>query len=204
MLRLLLRLIPFPLAVLVLLVAIAPALGTPRVHEATWISGFRACALPCWATITPGRTPFDEAATRLRAVLPSFSQIGTSTSQINVSTAAASGGVTGFLLYIDGVVGYMRLFAALPAGEMVRQLGTPDCVWLEQSDTSGIVQVVYWETETLSVGAMFQVNDRVTWTPETRTTNLWMDTTGRACDGELALRWIGFAPLRRYAAQAGV
>jgi hypothetical protein len=185
-----------------LLIALMPTLGE-RLPDNHAIShpGFQTCTLPCWSNITPGQTPFYEALPLLRASLPAdVSRIAEGGTQINFWTREGDHLFSGFLFYVRGYVGYIRLYVRLSIGELVARLGVPDCVWLETTYTGEEIMVLYWEQDGVLMGAMVTMIRHERWRPATETTNLWMDTSSHACDQRHAVAWIGFAPLRRYKA----
>lgn len=190
------------LAVTVLLPCVAAAGVMPSlsaglpVHPSVVDIGFRDCHLPCWADIQPGQTSFADAGERLRKALPRVgTRIDRSMSEVMFWTrdVALPGG---FYTEAAGQVGYLRLYVTLPIGELIRRLGTPDCIWLAESYTNQTVHVVYWEDEGTLTGAML-LPQAGGWGPMTLTTNLWMDTTSTACNQPEAVAWAGFVPLWR-------
>lgn len=188
----------------VLAISLARLRGESLPDRAPWIDiGFSACALPCWANIRVGQTPFDlnQLIPALANILPAEqTRMLLSGSQINLWVDDGEQELmSGFIYYSGGVIGDMRLNIAQPVGQLVRRLGTPDCTWIEQADST-LRLVLYWEREGVSSGAMIDLGAHQRLAPETMTISLWMSATSSACDRAQARPWLGFANRLRYIA----
>lgn len=190
-------------------------IGSRYSSEATqWAAlGFTHCALPCWAGMTPGETPFDTTQIAYQ-VVQTFRDPSTnlvlSGSQINFWTRAADPQqpLTGLIFYTDreyagGVIGDIRLSFSLPIWQLIANLGEPDCVWTEATmgPQSRRVLAVYWEDgDGVSIGTLLAVDARGSWHPATHIDSFWISVTSSACDQPEATPWMGFASFFRYIA----
>ncbi len=196
--RLTLRLLPACL----LLCAVVPVFGArqlPR-SEAWEQFGFDYCKLPCFAGITPGVTPFNGIAQLLLWHIPVIDpSLIASGSAINFWARLPTQQLGGLMRYERGTVGEMRFNGSLPVGEMVAELGSPDCILPNTQGDPDRLTVIFWERSGVSIGALIA--------PDQRTINLnadalalWLRAIAPGDDCSLwgALPWRGFAPLWRY------
>ena len=181
-----------------LIIAAATAFGARRPDRIPWPdAGFRACDLPCWSHITPGRTAFSEVVPLLNRTLPSDARLLVSGSQVDFWTQAADAPFYGYLYDAHGAVRTMTMHVELPVGQLLQRLGAPGCVWTEEGNTGDQALTVYWETPTGMIAASVLVN-RNHWGPNTRTQTLLVAEPYPAC-GRDAIQWRGFAPYTHYA-----
>jgi hypothetical protein len=204
MLRVYLRFIAAGCLLGALAIWLAAERGESLPDRAAWVDlGFSSCALPCWGDIIVGETAFDInlLVSKLIAVLPvEQTRMVSSTSQINLWVMEGDQTpLSIFLYYTNGIVGDLRLVVAQPIGQLVRRLGTPDCTWIE--DSGGWLRLmVYWETRSISTGAMIDMGGQQRLSPETPIISMWISATSSACDQQQARPWFGFANRQRYLA----
>ncbi len=173
--------------------------GHPPADDQSWQHfGFAACALPCFAGITPGQTPFD-SVTRLlmhhvQSIDPRMINGGAS---INFWAQSKSQLLHGLIRYDGGMVGEMQFNVALPLTEIVTELGTPDCLLPSSSRTSPVT-VVFWQRQQVSIAAVLDP-DRRAINLNANTLALWLNATqANDCSRSGALPWRGFAPIWDY------
>ena len=201
MLRFIGRLAVYMLVGLVLPVAILLAVGQGRALAPPSYPGAAACALPCWAGITPDHTRTEDAYALLAASLSleeaafTFRQI---TNEIRFE-AAAEQPVSGVIYDDRGVIAEVQLMLELPLGWLVAELDSPQCARSTQMlDGRDIVQLS-WVTEDYYIGATTILPQTETLQPATRTTVLSLSRAYPICEATTQHPWQGFAPAWRYA-----
>lgn len=195
--RLLLRLLPLLLA---LCVAV-PVFGGRQIETGQgWADfGFDGCALPCYAGITPGVTPFDEIYPLLIDNVPMLDRrMIASGSALNFWAWTPSQRLSGLIRYDRGLVGEMRLNAIVPVAAVMTELGAPDCILPNTRGEPERMTVIFWERGQVSIGAVLEPSQhRINLNGDTLA--LWLHT---AVPGDCSLRgalpWQGFAPLWTY------
>ncbi len=186
------------LVVWALTIAVLVPLSARLPNRAPWPdAGFRACELPCWSNITPGQTAFSEVVPLLTNTLPSNARLLVSGSQVDFWTQTGETPFYGYLYYSKGSVGNMSMHVELTIGEMIRRLGAPGCVYLEQVDSGEKLFAVYWESSAGMVGVLIPVSDN-RWGPNNQTSTLFLGSPQAACSRDKAAAWLGFAPYARY------
>lgn len=195
--RLLARLLPLILALCV----VVPVFSGRHDSAAEWQAfGFGACALPCYAGITPGVTPFDAIQPLLMENVPRLDRrmIG-SGSALNFWATIPSQQLSGLIRYESGLVGEIQLNVVLPLTALITELGTPDCILLSASGEPGHNTVIFWERGVVSIGAVLERNQRrININGDARALWLRIAVPGD-CSLRGALPWQGFAPLWTYA-----
>ncbi len=181
-----------------LALAVVPALSARLPDQTPWPdAGFRACALPCWSNITPGQTPFSQVVPLLNHTLPPDSRLLVSGSQVDFWTQIGDRPFYGYLYYAGGSVGNLSMHVELTVGQVLRRLGAPGCVYLEEVNTGDRLIAAYWETPRGLVGVLVpMIADR--WGPKSQTTTLFLASSQPACNRDKAAAWRGFAPYSRY------
>jgi hypothetical protein len=159
--------------------------------------GFAACKLPCWAEITPGLTPFDEASQILSAQFSGLRfPMYNATTGFSFEINTTSPPVSGLLYYQGNTVAEIHLYLNLPMWYLIDIQGTPSCVSVSRSGPY-ISLSIFWERDGLSTGTLVFFEDGSTWQPVMRTRYLQMSTTP-VCDLPGMLPWLGFARAWHY------
>src|SRR5690606_25812707 len=189
------------LIITLILCSAVPALGKrATIDVPAWHAfGFAACALPCWAGITPGETSFDKAFDLLVQHVPSLNtQVLMSGAQIPFSANLADQYASGFLYYNQGEVGNIRLSVQLPLIQLIERLGTPSCYFSGESSYDGLGSLtIYWELDgVLIAGLISQGTEDVQ--PTTPVDGVAFSPDESACDLAETHPWLGFAPRWRY------
>lgn len=165
--------------------------------------GLTACALPCWAGIVPGETPFEQAPQTIADHLPiTQNRFMVSSSHINYWLTITDEPFSGLIDFERGVVSDIRINAPVPMWYMIALLGTPDCLWIgdpsiSQQDTIA----VYWQRDSLSTGAFLNFEEGTRWQPDTLMDTVWVGTEIGFCEDVGLQAWRGFAPFWRYRQQ---
>ncbi|MBI1257218.1 MAG: hypothetical protein GC204_07080 [Chloroflexi bacterium] len=172
---------------------------SPTADESWQHFGFDFCALPCFAGITPGQTPFDNVSGLLirhvQSVDPRMIAGGAS---INFWAQSKSQQLGGLVRYADGLVGEMRFNVVLPLAELISELETPDCLLANTSSEAKPVIVIFWERERVSIAAVVNA-DAQGINLDADTVALWLNAVqANDCSRSGAVRWHGFAPLWDY------
>ncbi|MBC7810241.1 MAG: hypothetical protein H7175_03800 [Burkholderiales bacterium] len=161
--------------------------------------GLTACALPCWAGIVPGETPFEQAPQTIADHLAiTQNRFTVSSSHINYWLTITDEPFSGLIDYERGVVSDIRINAPVPMWYLMALLGPPDCVWIDALSSQEDIIGVYWERDGLSTGAILNFDKGAAWQPDTLMDSVWASTQVGFCDEVGALRWRGFAPFWRY------
>lgn len=149
-----------------LALGLALALGRlqPDPDAAYWRAfGFSRCAMPCFAGITPGQTPFSDVIGRISESVPALSQqLLVSNSQVVffAEDAALQASLSGVLRYHQGQVGDIRLSVVLPLSRVLLRLGRPDCTLLYPAGAPSDLYL-YWQSGALLHWAAVSVSERV-------------------------------------------
>ena len=197
--RLLLCLLPL----IVLLCAVIPVIAARDLGENTaWrVFGFDYCSLPCFAGITSGKTPFDDASTLLvrnvEAVDPRMINSGTS---INFWARDSTQQLGGLVRNDRAQVGELRLMVILPVEEVISELGAPDCILPNTTGSPDRMTIIFWERSGISTAAVLGTD------AQNRALNLSANTLAiwlsamepNPCALRGAQAWKGFAPLWGY------
>lgn len=166
--------------------------------EAAWTRfGFEACALPCYAGMTPGETPFGETGVLLMNHVPALDpRVISSGTSLNFFARLPVQQLAGLVRYqTDGQVGEIRLNAVLPLDQVLVQLGAPDCILAAAVDRAPII---FWERGGVSVAAVLST-DANAYQPGASLFSLWLRVaTPPDCTLRGARSWQGFAPLWVY------
>jgi hypothetical protein len=199
--RLFLRMLP----VIAALCAVVPTIaGRPLDGDESWEQfGFAYCALPCFAGITPGETPYHQASRLLRQHIPVMENrmFNTGTS-INFWALTNRAELSGTALYELGMVGELRLNVPLPLDHLLTQLGAPDCILLTPPDNPRRAPVIFWIRENISIGAVLRTDLNLL-TLSGRAPALWLRSGDpNECEVRGAVPWRGFAPAWNYAQSA--
>ncbi len=202
MFRLILR---FTLPVIILcavLTALAPLVYQRDIPPTPlWdIFGFDACALPCWAGITVGTTPFSDALPSLQTNVHALSEYVVSGSQVYVWGNRVPYVFSALIAYSQGDVGSFRLTITLPPDQFITRLGMPDCVFAAgNANAQTRTNIVYWVEDHLSIGAWVRGDSEALFTSSEAIYALWVgrdDPT--ACEQKGTILWRGIAPFWRY------
>jgi hypothetical protein len=196
------RLLLFPLLFIMLILCSAvPALGKrATVDDPAWHAfGFDACALPCWAGITPGQTSFDKAFALLVQHVPTLNtQVLMSGSQIPFSASLPDQYASGFIYYSQGEVGNIRLSVQLPFVQLIERLGTPSCFFYAEGPYGTLGSLtVYWELDGVLIAGLVPPGNADV-QPTTSIDAVAFNPDEPACFQEDTLPWLGFAPRWRY------
>jgi hypothetical protein len=197
------RILPKMLVVCVLCctMVVACAARTPG-SEAAWTRfGFEACALPCYAGMTPGETPFRETGTLLINHVPALDpRVISSGTSLNFFARMTGQQLAGLVRYQSGgQVGEIRLNSVLPLDQVLMQLGAPDCILATTVDRAPII---FWERGMVSVAAVLGM-DNSAYQPGANIFSLWLRVaTPPDCTLRGARSWQGFAPLWVYQAKS--
>ncbi len=195
LLRLLLRLLPL----LALLCAVIPAVGGyPAAQDEAWQRfGFTACDLPCFAGITPGRTPFDTVSTLLVRHVPAVDpRMIAGGMSINFYARAQGQQFGGVARYDQGRVGELRLNISVPVAPLIDQLGAPACV-LSSADAEARI-VIFWKQGAITAAAVLG-SAQAALDLRGNVLALWLSAGGPdPCALRGAVPWRGFAPLWAY------
>jgi len=168
MFRFILRLSLLTFALFAASTALAPLTAQRRVEVSpAWAAyGFAACALPCWAGITVGETPFSDTVTRTAASIPALTSHTIAGSPVflwgNADPYFFSGRV-----YVGGeTVGRVELNLNLPADYLIARFGLPLCV-LSGPDlnTTTHLSAIYWTGGDWVAAAFVNGNARTLFTP---------------------------------------
>jgi hypothetical protein len=196
------RLIVRLLAVILLICTAAATLGGRALSsDESWLHfGFDFCALPCFAGITPGQTPFNNAPGlimhHIQSVDPRTIMGGAS---INFWAQSKTQLLSGLIRYDNGVVGEMHFSVILPLAELIAELGTPDCVLPNTDNAPARVPVIFWERDQVSIAAVLD-SDPEALRLSANTNAIWLNAIQvNDCSRSGAVRWRGFAPLWDYA-----
>lgn len=188
-----LALIPHVLAVLLA--------ARPRPVPPLDAPGFEACALPCWAGITPGETRTQESPQIMSAHLPDtpvvFSQIGT---QINFNTTRTERSISGSIYDDRGTVGGLRLMMRLPLWQILELLGTPACVSQQPEASAQRFVTIRWALENHSIGVTLLL-EPAEWNISAEIFSLAVFSRDAPCSSPAEISWQGFAPLWFYQAK---
>lgn len=196
--RLSLRVLPLIAA----LCAVVPAVGgRPLRPDEAWDGfGFTICDLPCFAGITPGRTPFQQTPTLLRKYIPLIqNHMFNSGLAVHFWASTPAYDLAGSTTHAYGVVDEIRLNSPVPLDHLIAELGMPDCILLGIGTTSHR-STIFWVRRQISIGAVLQGESLDL---SARVPALWMylaDPT--ECARGDTIRWRGFAPLWNYARAA--
>ena len=172
----------------------------PRTAEKS-LPGFDACQLPCWAGLVPGETAFNDAATQLRAYLPSsHTWVGQNGSIVSFSTAIEDTFLSGVAYYSRGKVGRVSTNALLSVGYLLDTLGEPDCVVLFRQIDLPSQLVLYWQREQWFVRTMLVASKSGHLNASGLAQGFAIGLDNQICN-EQSQSWLGFAPVWRYAAQ---
>lgn len=157
--------------------------------------GFAACALPCWAGIEAGQTPFVRANELIAGTLEGIShQIMVSGSQITVIARRDERRFIAQVHYNGGVAGALRLRVDLPLVDLIGTLGLPACARFNR--TIALTWFFQRDDETIIITALA---DRVSL--DGVMTEMWISPAGATCAEIDSLPWRGFAPNWIYAAR---
>ena len=196
-LRLFVRVLPL----CVLLCAAVALFGSrqPAEDDSWQRFGFTYCDLPCFAGITPGKTPFDSVSRLLiRHVQTVDPRMIASGASINFWARTKSQQFGGLVRYDQGLVGEMRFNVTLPLAQVITELGTPDCILPDSGGESDQATVIFWEREQVSIAAVLSPDPRAV-NLNADTLALWLNAVqANDCSRSGAVPWRGFAPLWDY------
>lgn len=196
--RLFLRMLPLVAA----LCAIVPAVaGRPLSASDAWEQfGFAYCALPCYAGITPGETPYHQAPGLLRQHIPVMeNRMFNTGASVNFWAVTDREELSGIARYEQGKVGELRLNAAVPLDHLLAQLGAPDCILLTPPDNPRRAPVLFWIRGDISIGAVLQALPTLV-NLSSYAPALWLRSGDPdECTIRGAVPWRGFAPTWNYA-----
>lgn len=159
--------------------------------------GFETCALPCYAGISPGETPFRGTGTLLINHVPALDpRVISSGTSLNFFARLPSQQLAGLVRYqTGGQVGEIRLNAVLPLDQVLMQLGAPDCILAATVDRAPII---FWVRGEVSVAAVLSL-DANPYKPGASVFSLWLRVAVPSdCTLRGARSWQGFAPLWVY------
>jgi hypothetical protein len=204
LLKIMLRLFAFLLIACVLICGALTAFAgrQPDPDESWQHFGFATCALPCFAGITPGQTPFQSVQQLLiRHVQSVDPRMIASGASINFWARSKSQQFGGLVRYNEGRVGEMRFNVVLPLAEIITELGTPDCLLPNTSTDPDRVTVIFWEREQVSIAAVLAPDPRAI-NLNANTLALWLNPVqANDCSRSGAVSWRGFAPMWDYLRQ---
>lgn len=194
-----------PIYFLTLLLTVGSVLAskdTPQPDTEYWSQfGFNACAMPCFAGITPGETPFNNAATLVANYLPALrQQILVSSSQAIFfgEDSATGASLTGIARYIGGKVGEIRLTLTRTLVDVLLRFGSPDCT-LAYPPGNAEYLYLYWEDEGSVFWASVTVNSYVDFESQVFTITSTTLEDAAVCSSNTATEpWRGFAPMWVY------
>ncbi|MCC6801576.1 MAG: hypothetical protein IT319_01730 [Anaerolineae bacterium] len=200
--RLSLRLLPL-IAVLCAVVPSAGGRSLPA-DEAWENFGFTICDLPCFAGITPGRTPFQQSPSLLRRNIPIIqNRMFNSGTVVHFWASTPDYELAGFTRQISGVVDEIHLTLPLPLDHLIATLGMPDCL-IPVNNASSRRATIFWTRRQVSIGAVLQGDSR-SFDLNARVPAVWMHPADPSeCEQSSAVRWRGFTPLRDYLQAANV
>lgn len=179
-------------------------LATRAAPPSITLPGFAACALPCWAGITPGQIPYRMALRVLADHLPDMTlDFEPGLSQVNfVAQAPAANPFYGAIYEDRGQVGGLRLEVRLPVWHLIAQLGRPRCVAVHRTVTlSTRIANIYWQSGEIYIWGFLAFEDGIQWGPDSHTTSLFILHSDDPCAQPGVAGWRGFAPLRLYEAE---
>lgn len=186
-----------------LLAALALAAGRalPDADAAYWRAfGLARCALPCFAGITPGETPFSDVVERIRESVPALSQqllVSNSQAVFFAEDSALQTSLSGVVRYHQGSVGEIRLSLYLPLSSIVLRYGRPDCALLYPSAAPSELYL-YWQSGALLYWASVGISDRVRLSSPVYTLASTALEPPDVCQTRPEIRlWRGFAPVQR-------
>lgn len=193
--RLSLRVLPL----IVVLCAVVPAAGGRALHpDEAWEGfGLTICSLPCYAGLTPGRTPFQQTPSLLRQNVPLIQNHMFNTGLVvHFWAETPAYELAGFVRHISGVIDEVHLDSPLPLDHLIAELGMPNCV-IPGASTSLRRSTLFWTRGHISIAAVmrgdsFDLNARVP--------AMWIyPANPPACERDDAVRWRGIVPLDEYA-----
>jgi hypothetical protein len=192
--------LPMLIAFAVMCFAVPALFRQPLSDPPGWSDlGFDVCALPCWAGITPGETPFADAFDLLVAHVPTLTtRVLVGNVQINFSASSPEQVVNGSISEQQRRVRHVQIHLELPFIQLVSRLGMPDCFsYVPDPLGTGEGIVTHWVTGRALVSALvlFQ-NDHMRLTTPIRSLGVSADNT--ICDQADRIDWIGFAAPWRY------
>lgn len=187
--------------VLAILCGAVRAFGArPYTDDPDWTAfGFAACALPCWAGITPGETEFPQAYDLLLKHVPGLrTRVLLNGVQINFTAQSDRQPAGGLVSNVQGFADIITLSLQLPLGQLVSRLGTPDCYFNTPNapDPWGEMTVVWQMDHTVLTANLARSTEAVGLS--TPIQSLVLRTANAICAEDDALPWIGFAPRWRY------
>ncbi|MBL8130579.1 MAG: hypothetical protein JNL42_01870 [Anaerolineae bacterium] len=160
--------------------------------------GFEACVLPCYAGLTPGRTPFADAAALLTANIPLLTRhmlIDARTLRFEVEAPNAH--LTGVVSNENGRVGSVQLRGIFSVRGLLADFGAPNCILAGSPSDAGGLHYLVWQIDGLLLRAAVDAQPRLL-ALDQESDGLWIGAGGsEACTGDL-LPWHGFAPAWHY------
>lgn len=176
------------------LIVVAVGRRTPYAPTGWELIGLSACALPCWAGITPGDTAFLDAPRVLADHLPAMRRLLISPSQLNLWISDRAVELSAFIHYRQARVGLIEVETAVQVGDLIARYGSPACARMDVP--SGIL-VLYWlSLDAEGFGVWLNTTEWARVRLDLTTSSLFAgDLRGACADAE---RWQGFAPLSRY------
>lgn len=166
------------------------------------LPGFDACALPCWAGMTPGETLYADAPRLIGEHISGATlNFERGFAQINFTMQAPGTNPIFGSIYDDrGQVGGVRLDGVIPLWLLLEQAGRPRCVSSSQALTSNARVInVYWQMGDIYLWSFtaFAATDR--FHPASPAISLFILHSEDPCIQPDAQAWRGFAPLWVYA-----
>lgn len=203
MLQTMLRLL-IPLCLLTALMAAGAIFAgqtNPELDEKYWSDfGFDACAMPCFAGITPGQTLFTDATALIARYIPTLNEqiLISSTQAIFFAEAEdAPDRLTGIARYAQGKVGEISLTLARPLFSVLLRFGRPDCALAYPTGNAEYLYL-YWEDGALRYWASVAVADSVHFNSPVFTINSSSEERSICSTNTDTRSWRGFAPVWVY------
>jgi hypothetical protein len=184
-------------ALAVLAVQVAAQVALPG-SSASPQPGFDACALPCWAGVTPGVTIFADAPDRVSAHVGGNVMFRTTGDRLLFEIGPGPQ-LSGAIYNDRGRVDSLRLETRFPLWRLVDTLGTPRCALAGRVSGGQWRMTVYWDMEPgIQIAALAVLNTPDDWQPGTPMRTLLVLTGTDSCRDTGAHPWTGFAPLWHY------
>jgi hypothetical protein len=195
-------LLPTSLFVLLCVLAIRIGAARPDPDLSYWRDfGFTACALPCYAGMTPGVTDFRNTVELIAANVPVLSRellVSTSQTVFFGQDDATFQTLSGLARYANGMVGEIRLTLFRTLSSVILRFGPPDCT-LIYPPTRPTVIFLYWQGDTALVWASASIDQAVLLRSPVFTIATTVLENRRVCESSSEIQpWRGFAAVWRY------
>ncbi len=165
------------------------------------LPGFDACALPCWAGMTPGETRYADAPRLIGEHIPGATlNFERGFAQINfIIQAPGSNPIFGTVYEDRAQVGGLRVDGVIPLWVLIEQVGRPRCVTSSRALTSNAQVVnVYWQMGEIYLWSFTTFADTARFRPSIPALSLFILHSEDPCTQPDAQAWRGFAPLWVY------